>query len=232
MLSRVKTIGTVGYMGGIMSLPEPFVWSLTQMIQFNREALCQEDEKIDYVRAQVSLHSAARNELMGKMKGEWLLQLDTDMVFDPDFCARLVTTMQKYNLDILTGLYVYKNHPQIPTVYMFNEKNGRHEPIGSWDESMDVFEISSSGGGCLLIRRSVFERIIAEIQQNPFEIIPPYGEDHSFFMRARKLGIKAHCAWKIQAAHLGYKQVVHLPDPGLPFLNQYAVTGYGTRKGE
>ena len=107
MLTRKKTIGTVGYMGGIMSLPEPFVWSWTQMIEFNREALCQEDEQIHYTRTKYSLHSAARNDLMEHMKGDWLLQLDTDMVFDPDFCARLVRVMHVYNLDIVTGVYPY-----------------------------------------------------------------------------------------------------------------------------
>ena len=219
-------------MGGIMALPEPFVWSWTQMIEFNREALCQDDEQILYERAQLSLHSAARNSLVAKMRGDWLLQLDTDMVFDPDFCARLVGTMERYKLDIVTGLYTYKNYPQIPTLYMFNPANGHHEPIGGWNEDVEIFEVDSAGAGCLLVRRSVYERIMAELHQPPFEMTVPYGEDHSFFMRARKLGIKAYCAWKVQAAHLGYKQVVHQFDSELPLLNTYAVTGYGTRKGE
>ncbi len=227
IMKRTKTLGTVGYMGGIMSLPEPFVWSWTQMIEFNREALCQDNEQIHYTRAQMSLHSVARNHLARSMQGDWLLQLDTDMVFDPDFCARLVRIMYQYDLDILTGMYVYKSHPSIPTVYMFNQRTGCHEPIGAWDMDSDLFEISSSGGGCLLVRRRVFDVIIDQIHQPPFEMIPPYGEDHSFYLRARKCGFKAYCAWKVQAAHLGYRQVKHEIDLTLPVLNQYTVSGYG-----
>ena len=230
MLDRVKTLGTIGYMGGIMSLPEPFVWSWTQMLEYNRTALCQSDEQIHYTRAQMSLHSAARNHLAWSMQGDWLLMLDTDMVFEPDLAARLVRAMYQYNLDIVTGLYVYKAHPAVPTVYMYNDRTGNHEPIGSWDKSSEIFEISSSGGGCLLIRRRVFDRIVADIKQPPFEMIPPYGEDHSFYQRARRVGFHAYCAWKVQASHLGYKYVIHEPDSEIPILNQYTVLGYGDSK--
>ena len=34
----------------------------------------------------------------------------------------------------------------------------------------------------------------SRLKENPFDIIPPYGEDHSFFMRLKKLGIKAYGA--------------------------------------
>lgn len=232
MLSRKNTIGTIGYMGGIPAIPEPFVWSWTQMLQFTESAICQDHEQIAAVRAQYSFHSMARNELVSKLQGDWLLQLDCDMVFDPDFAARLVMTMERYKLDIVTGLYCYKNHPEIPTLYMFNKANGLHEPLAKWDDECEVFEVDSAGAGCLLVRRSVYERMVQELHQPPFEVIPPYGEDHSFFMRARQLGIKAYCAWKVQAAHLGYKQVIHTPDRTLQVLNEYGVTAYGTRKGE
>lgn len=232
MLTRKRTIGTIGYMGGIPALMEPFVWSWSQMVEYTPEALCSDPdaERIEFIRTHYSLHSAARNDLVSRMKGDWLLQLDTDMVFDPDFCARLVHIFEHYKLDILTGLYTYKAHPGVPTLYMHNKDTGRHEPIGKWDTDSEIFEIDSAGAGCLLVRRAVYERIVTEVLQPPFEMIPPYGEDHSFFMRARKLGYKAYCAWKVQAAHLGFKQVQHEPQT-LPIFNEYAVTGYGTRKG-
>jgi len=232
MLTRKKTIGTVGYMGGVMALPEPFVYSWTQMIEFNQDALCQEDQQIHYTRTQYSLHSAARNDLVERMRGDWLLQLDTDIVFDPDFCARLVRVMEVYNLDIVTGVYPYKSNPGVPTLYRHNSEIGRHDPIAVPEEAMgmEVFEVDSAGGGCLLVKRSVFARILNELKQHPFEMIPPMGEDHSFFARARKLAIKAHCAWQVQAAHLGFKQVVYQHNPDLPILNQYAATA--ARKGE
>ena len=226
MLTHEKILGTVGYMGGIMALPEPFVWSWTQMIEFNRDAI--QGGRIKYTHTKYSLHSAARNDLIYQMRGDWLLQLDTDLVFDPDFVTRLLTIFERYKLDILTGMYVYKSNPAVPTIYAYNQENGRHEHIGRWDEDVELFEVDSAGGGCLLVRKEVYERIVEELHQPPFEMTPPYGEDHSFFMRARKLGYKAFCAWKVQAAHLGYKEVVHQPDYSLEVVREVPVTVYGT----
>lgn len=228
MLTRTKTMGTVGYMAGIMALPEPFVYSLVQAIQFTQETL-PPGQKIDWVRAQFSLHSAARNELVSKMEGDWLLQLDTDLEFDPDFVARLVTIFERYKLDILTGLYPYKSIPSIPTLYAFNEAIGRHENIGKWDEDSELVEVDSAGAGCLLVRREVYRRIVEELHQPPFEMIPPYGEDHSFFMRARKLGYRAYCAWKVQAKHIGFNPVQFTPDPNLSVSREITWSPDGTR---
>jgi hypothetical protein len=226
MIERERVAGTVGYLGGIMSLPEPFVWSWTQMIQFNAEVLPQ----IHYTRARLSLHSAARNELYGQMQGDWLLQLDTDLVFDPDFVARLVRVFEMNKLDILTGVYPYKSSPQLRLLYMFNKESGRHEPIGNWENDCDLIEVDAAGGGCLIVRRHVFETIIEKTGQSPFEMIPPYGEDFSFFMRARKCGFKAYCAHRIQAAHLAYRPIVHEPMANFQVLNQYPVSSYTREK--
>ncbi len=232
MMDRKRTIGTIGYMGGIMSVPEPFAWAFSEMREFTSAAVCQENEQIKFTRTKYSLHSAARNDLVSKMKGDWLLQLDTDMEFEPDFAARLITIFERYKLDMLTGLYVYKSQPSIPTLYMFNPETGRHEHVCNWDKSADIFEVDSCGGGCLLVRREVYERIVTEVFKPPFEMTPPYGEDHSFFLRARKLGYKVYCAWKVQATHLDYHKVRHQFADQLPILNDYTVTGYGTQKGE
>jgi GT2 family glycosyltransferase len=232
MIERKKTIGTIGYMGGIMSLPEPFAWSWSEMREFTREAVCQEDEQIKFTRTKYSLHSAARNDLVSKLKGDWLMQFDTDMEFEPDFAARLITIFERYKLDILTGLYVYKTQPGIPTLYMYNSETGRHEHIGKIPEESEIFEVDSAGGGCLLVRKAVYERIVTELYQPPFEMTAPYGEDHSFFLRARKLGYKCYCAWKVQASHLDYSRVRYQPDSTLDLLTDYAVTGFGTKKGE
>ena len=237
MLDRTKIIGTIGYMGGLMSLPEPFAWSWGNMLVFTHEAICQPGERIKPARTGYSYHSAGRNDLVSQISGsqqggDWLLMLDTDLEFDPDFAARLITMFERYKLDILTGLYAYKNHPEVAVVHMLNEETGRHEPISKWDESVDLFAVSSAGAGCLLVRKSVYERIVTELYEPPFQVIGAYGEDHSFFMRARKLGIKAYCAWRIQAAHLGYKAVEHKPDHSLAICNEYTVSGFGTTKGE
>lgn len=232
MLDRIKTIGTIGYMGGLMSLPEPFAWSFANMLVFTNEAM-PEGTRVKPARTGYSFHSAGRNDLVSQILGDWLLMLDTDLEFDPDFAARLIMMMERYKLDIVTGLYAYKNHPEVAVVHMFNEETGRHEPISRFDENCELVEVSSAGAGALLVRKSVYERIVTELYEPPFQVIGAYGEDHSFFMRTRKLGIKAYCAWKVQATHLGYKAVEFSPNLSPNTIcTDYTVTGFGTTKGE
>jgi hypothetical protein len=40
MLFHNRAIGTVAYLGGVMAVPEPFAWSLAQLVQYNSELLC------------------------------------------------------------------------------------------------------------------------------------------------------------------------------------------------
>jgi glycosyltransferase involved in cell wall biosynthesis len=206
-----RAIGTVAYMGGIQATLEPFTWAWGDLREFTREALCAPDEYVYADRARHSLHDKARNELCQRMVGDWLFMLDCDLTFEPDICAHLVTLMYKYDLDVVSGLYPYKNNPTLPILSHWNAERLKYEPIIAWDESRDLFEFGAGGGGILLIRRRVFETIHARLRQEPFariwdeEIQTTAGEDFSFFERLRVLGIKAHCAWRTQAGHLDFQ---------------------------
>jgi hypothetical protein len=217
VIHQNKCIGTISYMGGVMGLPEPFCWSWSEMRHFTQEAICGPHEYIHAERATVSLHSAARNYLAATMRGEWLLMLDTDLTFDADLCARMVNTMRLYQIDVLTGLYCFKAPPHNPVLYWWNPETEKAEIIGSIEDDgcgPRIFEVGAAGGGCLMIRRSVFDRIRKELGEQPFDHVPnkhikgaAMGEDHSFFHRCRQLDIKAYCAWDIHAYHLSNQGV-------------------------
>lgn len=208
MLFSNKFIGTVAYLGGLPAILEEFVWSFAQMVQYNCEALCEPGQYIHYNHSKVSFHAAARNQLVNEMRGDWLLMLDTDHRFDPDICTRMIDRMNVYNVDVLTGLYQYKTHPHSPVLYM---KCGElFSSIVSWrpgDKPMDLFSVDSTGGGCLLVKKSVYKRISDELHENPFDIAPPLGEDHSFFRRLEKLGVKVYCDPRIECNHLMTKTI-------------------------
>lgn len=231
---RARIIGSIGYMGGVMSTPEPFTFSWGNMLVYSQEALCNPGEHIHPVRAKSSLHDFARTELVAAMKGDWLLMLDTDVAFEPDFAARLVGTMNRYRLDIVTGIYSYKTPPHAPVVYMFNHESQRHEQIVEWDRSTEIFNVDSAGGGCLLVRRSVFERITHAFRENAFARMGTKGEDHSFFTRARELGIQAWCAWKVEMQHLDYRGIL----PSVDFTmdvdapHQYETAAFQLQSGQ
>lgn len=224
-LDQTRIVGTIGYMGGIMAVPEPFCWAFAQMVNFSQTALCEPGERIHLAHSRFALHDVARNEIAGKMFGDWLLMLDTDMQFEPDFAARLVNVMYRYDLDVVTGIYCFKSPPSAPVLYCHNAELDRYEIIGDWNRTVELFEIGAAGAGCLLIRKRALERIRDELQENPFNREGRYGEDHSFFRRLRKLGIKAYCAWKVEAGHLRF-QPVGLADyqaEGRPIVGEYTV---------
>lgn len=203
MLNRQKIIGTIGYMGGVMSVPEPFCWSWGNMLVFAHEAVCRPGEHILPVRAKVSLHDFARNDLLRQMQGDWILMLDTDIAFEPDLAARMIGTFLRHRLDVLTGMYSYKTPPHYPVAYLRNPE-GRQETLADWPKDEELIPIDSAGAGVLIVRRQVFERIVAELRESPFDRIGTKGEDHSFFDRLRRLDIKAWLAPRIEIQHLHY----------------------------
>ena len=204
--SARKIIGTVGYMGGIPTLCEPFAWSWGNMIQYNTEYLCAPGERMHYVRSTISYHAAARNGIVKEARGDFLLMLDTDHSFDPDIVARMWHRMEKYNLDVLSAFYLHRAPPHVPVIYKFSEDGKSFENIGDWDRTpgKTFIKVAGAGAGCLMVRRSVFKRIEQELKEEPFDIIHPFGEDLSFFMRLKKLGIDVFCDYTIECHHLSY----------------------------
>ena len=209
MLIGRKYIGTIGYMGGVLALPEPFVWSWSQMIEYNNDYLCEPTERIYYTRETRSYHSFARNNLAKNMRGDWILMLDTDHQFEPDIAARMLFKMNKYNLDVLSGLYRYRGSPFAPVAYRWTEDGKDIRIVAGWKGPKDGFlvKVDAVGAGCLMIRRKVFERISERLKQEPFDVIHPFSEDISFFQRLTKLKIPAYLDPNIEVNHLMYQPI-------------------------
>lgn len=224
MLLGKKILGTVAYMGGVDHLPEQFSWSWGQMIQYNTEYFCDKGEIVHYDHATVSFHSFARNCLVDRMMGDWLLMLDTDHAFEPDLCARMLWHMDQAEVDVLTGLYLYNSEPYYPKLYT-KEEGGY---IGGWDKDAVLFQVDSAGAGCLMVRRMVYDRIRDELEESPFDIIPPFSEDLSFFERLSTLEIKAYCAPNIESYHLQTREVglVEYQHQDVPLSSRYEVQGF------
>ncbi len=205
MLNGNHHIGTVGIMGGVPFAHMEFAWSLAQLVQYTNEYVCGPGEFVHWTKASISYHSAARNQLVDTMLGDWLLMLDADLAFEPDLLARLLRTFNTENhLDVLTGIYHFKSPPHPPVLYTASANPDAFDLIGDWQrpDGRYLVPVASAGAGCLLTRRAVFERIRNELNESPFDILAPFGEDHSFFKRLARIGIKAHCDPTIEAYHL------------------------------
>lgn len=207
MLIVKKPIGTVSYMAGVWAVPEPFCRSWGRMVQYNNEYLCSTGEYVDQIFADSSYHATARNYLAASFMGDWIWMTDTDHTFDPDIVCRMVGVMNAFNIDVLTGVYRYKNFPHLPTIYWFNEDRKGFSVIAELDPTAPVQQVDCAGGGCLLVKRSVFQRIATELKEQPFDILPPWSEDFSFFYRCRRLGIPVYAAPRIESRHLIYREI-------------------------
>lgn len=207
-MQRKRPIGTVAYMGGIPMVYEEFAWSWGQITAYNAEMLAPPGTFVHMTRARISDHAVARNGLADGFLGDWLVMLDTDHVPEPDIVARLVGAANRYGIDVLSGVYRMKGHPHHPVLYEWipnpDDEDGPEvlRQVVGWTIDAGFLEIGSAGGGCLFVRRSVFDRIRDELHELPFEHIPPYSEDHSFFYRCRRLGITPFAALHIKSHHL------------------------------
>lgn len=209
MREQTKFIGTVAYMGGIPSVPTPFLDSWTQFLVYNGKHL---GPIFYYNPDKTSFHAQARNQIVDKAKGDWILMLDTDNKFAPDILHRMLKRMEHHELDVLVGYYQFKSRPHSPVIFNWDEQTGvPNRVIEMQAFPFDQFfysKIQVAGAGCLLVKLSVYERIISELKQNPFDIIPPLGEDFSFFKRLKDLNIEAFCDPAIHVEHLRWQGTI------------------------
>ena len=75
-------------------------------------------------------------------------------------------------------------------------------PLGDWDQTQEIIQVDGAGAGCLLVKRHVYETIIRETGEFPFDIRPGLTEDHSLFVKLKQVGIPAYCAVKVEAHHV------------------------------
>jgi hypothetical protein len=211
MIVGRKPIGTCAYLGGIPAVLEKFCWSWGQLIAFSAHYLCESNEFIHLDRAEISFHSWARNGLADRMLGDFLFTLDTDHEFEPDLLARMLHRLNEFNLDVLCGLYQFKKAPHAPVLYGWYKPEGAETegllPLAGWGDTGDVMEVGGAGGGCLLVRRRVFDRIRDELNERPFDVIGQMGEDLSFFTRLRRLGIAPYVDVRVECPHLQVRPI-------------------------
>ena len=232
MLLGKHAIGTVAYLGGLPAVIEDFCWCWSQMVQYNAEILCNDDTRfIHYDRAKVSDHAPARNSLVSRFMGDWLVQLDTDHIFEADVVGRLIHTADHYGVDVLSGFYQMKSHPYCPVLFQWvgSDDEPLLQPMATWDNRLRLVQVGSAGGGCLFVRRSVFDRIQDKFNEGAFERIQPFSEDHSFFLRCKRLGIDAYAAPLIQCNHLRITPVTldQMDTSAFTLSEQFEVKGYG-----
>lgn len=167
----------------------------------------------------------ARNEIVRGFLAtdcDYLLFVDADMGIPRNTIERLMSVAHEVERPIVAALCFAQRDvgfsdedysttfDVIPTVQMWNvEDDGS---IVSFSIVADyprdaVCQIDSTGGACVLIHRTVLEKIRADHGEHWFTPLTnaatggPFGEDTSFFLRCRDLGIPLHMDTSVKTSH-------------------------------
>lgn len=152
-----------------------------------------------------SLIYTARNNLSARaiqLGADYVLWLDSDMVFAPDILERLFADYSAGKGDIISGLYFRRVAPFKPVLFSTVESTAEG-PFTAEPESIpdDVFEIQGCGFGCVLMPTGVLMDVIGKYG-NPFDPINGMGEDLSFCWRARQCGYRIVCDPAVSLGHV------------------------------
>ena len=151
--------------------------------------------------------------------GEWLFWIDTDMGFEPDTVDRLLEAADPLERPVVGGLCMALREYEpdgmggyktglTPTIYDWT-KDGEHHGFGvRWRYAKNTLtRCNGTGSACILIHRSVFEKIAADEGPVWYDRIrnpttgQKIGEDLSFCYRAAKAGFPIFVHTGVQASH-------------------------------
>lgn len=171
--------------------------------------------------------AAARNkgvrDFLADDKADWLMWVDTDMGFEPDTIDRLMEVADPTTRPIVGALCFAQREDEQdgvggyrpitwPVVMDWNVVNDRAGWQIRWDYPRNtVTQVHGTGSACVLIHRSVFERIRDEygpewcswytrvLNPTTGELV---GEDLSFCLRVMRLEIPMFVHTGVQTTHL------------------------------
>jgi len=108
----------------------------------------------------VQVHHQARNTIIKdflKSDCEYLLFIDSDMVWEPDSLERAYDLMQNDTVDIVSAIYYTKTEPHLPVIKKMDLAHGVFLVPLEWDNN--PFEIDGAGMGFMLLTKKVLERM-------------------------------------------------------------------------
>ena len=137
-----------------------------------------------------------------------ILWLDSDVVFDSDLEEKLHTDLDA-GAEMVSALYFTRAEPIKPTVYKLVGMD--RDPVGNrfpraesfLDYPRDrVFPVEGCGFGAVMMTVDLLRRT-TEAFGLPFSPMNGFGEDFSFCMRVRQLGVPILCDSRIKIGHVG-----------------------------
>lgn len=179
-------------------VPAPFCGSLAKLRKVGNCMLAMQMGSLIYT----SRNSLATQAIQAE--ADYVLWLDSDMVFEPNLLERMMAVLTENDLDILTGLYFRRTPPYSPVLF---DKLEIKDNLTEWSEFSEIpnhlFEVGGCGFGCVLMRTDPFLDVQSRFG-NMFVPVGDTGEDLAFCWRARQCGFKVWCDPTIICGHVGY----------------------------
>lgn len=168
-----------------------------------------------------SVLTLQRNELLKRMRGDWILFIDDDMQWAPDAVARLVQTLedlrdQGIEPDVLGALCFRRVSPYQPTLYV-RAKGGGYNFLEEWDT--DIVDIDATGMAFALITKACLERLVGgpippfeeriEVRAAPdfFKWYGSLGEDLRFCEEVKAAGGRVMVDTRVHIGHIGERVI-------------------------
>ena len=153
-----------------------------------------------------SLVYHARNNLARqalKSDADWVLWLDSDMVFAPDTLQRMLKVCKDNDISFLTAVCFRRKPPYTPCLFDRLEKVDKG---ASYTALMSVPEGLFKVGGCGFAGVLMSSDVLLSVQSKfgrMFDPMDGFGEDVSFCWRARQCGYDIWCDSSIEFGHVG-----------------------------
>lgn len=154
-----------------------------------------------------SLVYNARNNLARqaiKAEADWILWLDSDMVFGPNLLQRMLKVCTEKDIDFLTALCFRRKPPYTPCLFDRLEKV---EKGASYTAIMSVpdgrFQVGGCGFAGVLMSTDILLSVASNFNGRMFDPIDGFGEDLAFCWRARQCGYEIWCDSDIEMGHVG-----------------------------
>lgn len=170
-------------------------------------ALLQRDCEVQIGWEVGSLVYHARNNLARqalKTDADYVLWLDSDMVFAPDTLIRMLKVCKDNDIDFLTAVCFRRKPPYTPCLFDRLEKV---EKGASYTALMSVPEGLFKVGGCgfagVMMASDVLLSVQSKFNGRMFDPMDGFGEDVSFCWRARQCGYDIWCDSSIEFGHVG-----------------------------
>jgi len=150
--------------------------------------------------------STLAKQFLDETDSEWSLWIDDDMVVPINALEHLLEKAKETGAKIMSAMYYQRLAGYNPVC--FRNTGGDYKDFSFIDPDK-VCEVDGVGFGCILIHRSVFEKIGTDVFRFDYSSGRMMGEDIYFCKKAKEAGFKVMIDGAYKIGHIGAPEIVY-----------------------